>query len=141
MTFEFLRISDSILCSRDDVQCSSYDEDVYMASVSEDGVFEIHHGDVLVTSQQLAGQRVDTGNVLTCGCVDGAPCVVVATCGEGRGVYILHALTGELMRSLPFREGVYGVCIDRSSTLVVFGTQSGLWFPLSCIHSQWFVQV
>ena len=88
-------------------------------------MLDIHHGDVLVARQQLVGEWVSCGNVLALGTVDGVPCVVVATCGKGRGVYIHHALSGQLMRSLPFRKDVPCVCINRSGTLVVFGTESG----------------
>ena len=89
-------------------------------------MLEIHHGDVLVARQQLAGQWAFCGNVLACGSVDGVPCVVVSTLGEDGGVYIHHAFSGQLMRSLPFREDVRCVCIDRSGTLVAFGTDSGV---------------
>ena len=89
-------------------------------------MLEVHYGDELVTRQKLGGDLVPCGNVLACATVDGVPCVVVATWGEGSGVYIHHALTGQLMRSLPFREDVRCVYIDRSGTLVLFGTESGL---------------
>ena len=98
-------------------------------------MLKVHRGDALVARQQLAGKSVDIGHLLACGTVDGVPCVAAATCGEGQGVYIHHALSGQLMRSLPFREGVRCVCIDRSGTLVVFGTESGVWFRVVCkIH-------
>ena len=81
---------------------------------------------MLVTRQQLGGHQVSFGNVFTCANVDGVPCVLAGTCGVGSGVYIHHALSGKLIRSLPFREDVLCVCIDRSGTLVVFGTESGV---------------
>ena len=123
-------------CSRYDACCRSFDEDVFIASVSDDAVLEIHHGDHLVTSQQLA-RYVFTGNALAFGDVDGDPCIVVATRGKGSGVYIHRALTGQLVRSLPFRDDVYSVCIDRSGTLVVFGTQSGLWVSMTRLISRY----
>ena len=103
-----------------------------MTTISSGGLLEIHHDDVLVTRQQISGQFVSHGNVLICATVDGVPCVVVATWGEGSGVYIHHALTGQLMRSLPFDDDVYCLCVDRSGLLVVFGTVSGLWFRMAC---------
>ena len=113
----------------------SFNEDVFITSVSTEAVLEIHHGDELVTRQQLSGRWVNEGNVLTWGIVGGVPCVVTATCGEGKGsgVYIHHAMNGRLMRSLPFRENVYCVCIDRSGTCVVFGTESGAWVKIFCM--------
>ena len=119
------------VCSRDNVLFSSFSEDVYIVSVSRNAVLEIHHGNVRVTRQQLAGQEVFTGNVLARGTVDSVPCVVAATWGKGSGLYIHHAFTGQLIRSLPFREDVWCVCIDRSGTLVVFGTKSGVWVRLT----------
>ena len=97
-----------------------------MVSISKEAMLAIHHGDVLVTRQKLLGAFVTCGNVLALGSVDGVPCVVAATCGEGSGVYIHHALSGEWMRSLSFREDVICVSINGSGTLVVFGTRSGL---------------
>ena len=102
-------------------------------------MLEIHHGDVLVTIRQLGGQQVARGNVLVSGNVDGVPCVIAATHGEGSGVYVHHAFTGELMRSLPFHERVYSICIDHSGTLVVFGTAFGAWVRLSGMNDcYWF---
>ena len=121
----------SVVCSGENA-VFRFDEDVYVVSASTYAMLEIHHGDVLVTRQQLVGQGVDCGHVLAFGSVDGIPCVVAATYGEGSGVYIHHALTGELMRSLPFRDDVRCVCIDRSGTKVVFGTQSGVWVRVTC---------
>ena len=89
-------------------------------------MLEIHRGDVLVAHQQLAGDGVYGGNVLACGTLYGVPCVVVATNRKGGGVYIHHAFSGQLMRSLPFRDDVRCVCVDLNGTRVVFGTRSGV---------------
>ena len=94
-------------------------------------MLDIHHGDVPVTRQQL-GRRVALRNVLASGTVDGVPCVIGATNGDGGEVYIRHALTGELMRSLPSRENARCVCIDRSGKLVLFGTQTGVQVGVAC---------
>jgi hypothetical protein len=57
--------------------------------------------------------------------VDGGPCIAVAGYGKRAGVYIRHAVTLEEVRSLPFKENVYCICINATKTKFFFGTQSG----------------
>ncbi len=57
--------------------------------------------------------------------VDGEPCIAVAGYGKGAGVYLRHALTLGEVRSLPYKEDVYCVCINASGTKLFFGTESG----------------
>jgi hypothetical protein len=58
--------------------------------------------------------------------LDGEPCVVLGSYGNGSGVYILHAVTLELLHSLPYKKYVECICIDATGDKVFFGTESGL---------------
>ena len=53
------------------------------------------------------------------------PCIAIAGCGKGAGVYLRHAVTLGEVRSLPYKEDVYCVCINATGTKLLFGTQSG----------------
>ncbi len=57
--------------------------------------------------------------------VDGEPCVAIAGWGKGAGVYLRHAATLGEVRSLPYKEDVYCVCINATGTKLFFGTESG----------------
>jgi hypothetical protein len=57
--------------------------------------------------------------------VDGEPCIAIAGYGKGAGVYLRHAVTLGEVRSLPYREDVYCVCINATGTKLFFGTHSG----------------
>ena len=104
-----------------------------MVSVSDEGVLEIYHGDVLVNSCALKGQILNVDNSLVKCVVDGDPCVAVGMFGEGSGVYIYHAFSGALKRSLPTAEGVYCVRLAPSGTVVMFGTASGVLLRCSTV--------
>ncbi len=57
--------------------------------------------------------------------VDGEPCIAIAGNGKGAGVYLRHAMTLGEVRSLPYKEDVYCVCINATGTKLFFGTESG----------------
>ncbi len=57
--------------------------------------------------------------------VDGEPCIAIAGCGKGAGVYLRHAVTLGEVRSLPYKEEVNCVCINASGSKLFFGTDSG----------------
>ena len=57
--------------------------------------------------------------------VDGEPCIVIAGRGEGAGVYLRHAVTLNELRSLPYKEILYCVCINATGTKLYFGSASG----------------
>ena len=96
-------------------------------------MLEIHHDDTLVARKQLSVKRVFYGIALVSGIVDGVPCIIVALIGQSSGVHIHHALNGQLLRSFSCHEDVFCVCIDRSGTWVLFGTQSGVWVRMTCM--------
>jgi hypothetical protein len=60
--------------------------------------------------------------------MNGEPCLVVAGWNDGSGVYLRHAVTLCEVRSLPYKEDVWCVCIDATGNTVFFGTESGLIF-------------
>ena len=64
-------------------------------------------------------------NAVTPMYLDGEPCIAIAGYGEGSGVYIRHAITLGEVRSLPYKENVYCVCINAAGTKLYFGTESG----------------
>jgi hypothetical protein len=57
--------------------------------------------------------------------MDGEPCIIVAGFGNGAGVYLRHAVTLGEVRSLPYKESVFCICIHANATKVFFGSQSG----------------
>ncbi len=57
--------------------------------------------------------------------VHGEPCIAIAGCGNGAGVYVRHAVTLGEMISLPYKEDVLCVCINSTVTKLFFGTVSG----------------
>jgi hypothetical protein len=59
--------------------------------------------------------------------IDGEPCIAIAGCGKGAGVYLQHAVTLDEVRSLPYKEFVYSVGFNIAGTKLLFGTNSG-WF-------------
>jgi hypothetical protein len=57
--------------------------------------------------------------------MNGEPCMAIAGFDEGAGVYLRHAVTLGEVRSLPYKENVYCVCINATGTKLFFGTKSG----------------
>jgi hypothetical protein len=57
--------------------------------------------------------------------LDGKPCIAIAGYGKGSGVYVHHAVTLDQLRSLPYKESVYCLCVDTARAEVFFGTQLG----------------
>ncbi len=66
-----------------------------------------------------------THNAVAAAYIDGEPCIAIAGCGQGAGVYLRHAVTLGEVRSLPYKEDVYCVCINATGTKLFFGTHSG----------------
>ena len=65
------------------------------------------------------------GNAVVATYVDGEPCIAIAGCGTGAGIYLRHAVTLVAVRSLPYKEGVFSVRINATRTKLFFGTRSG----------------
>ncbi len=80
--------------------------------------------EVVHSSLQLPMQFVFY-NAVVATYVDGEPCIAVAGFGEGAGVYLRHAATLSEVRSLPYTEDVYCVCINATGTKMFFGTHTG----------------
>ncbi len=79
---------------------------------------------VIHSNVQLSMENVHYNAVATT-YLNGEPCIVVAGCGDGAGVYLRHAVTLEEVRSLPYKEGVFCVCVNASGSKLFFGTESG----------------
>jgi hypothetical protein len=69
-------------------------------------------------------QKVDF-NAVVAFFVHGEPCIAIAGYGKGAGVELRHAVTLGVVTSLPYKKGVYCVCINATRTKLFFGTQSG----------------
>jgi hypothetical protein len=69
-------------------------------------------------------EHVD-GNGFAATRMDGEPCIAIAGYGKGAGVYLRHAVTLCEIRSLPYKENVWCVCINANGTKAFFGTLSG----------------
>ncbi len=80
--------------------------------------------EVLQSNLQLPMERVNS-NAVAATYVDDEPCIAIAGHGEGAGVYLRHIVTLGDVRSLPYKESVYCVCINASGTKLFFGTESG----------------
>ncbi len=80
--------------------------------------------EVIHSNVHLPMKNVDR-NAVAATYVDGEPCIAVAGYGQGAGVYLLHAVTLGEVRSLPYKENVYCICINTTRTKLFFGTQSG----------------
>jgi hypothetical protein len=65
--------------------------------------------------------------------LDGEPCIAIAGYGKGSGVYLRHAVTMGDVKSLPYKENVYCVCINVTEAKLFFGTHSG-WI---CWNENW----
>ncbi len=95
-----------------------------MATVNGLGqVSVIRDQEVIHSNVQLPMQYVHTKTVATS--FDGEPCIAIAGCGKGAGVYLRHAVTLRELRSLPYKEDVRCVCVNATGTRLFFGTQSG----------------
>jgi hypothetical protein len=75
----------------------------------------------------------DSFQLLAAMSIDGEPCVLLETLGKGgqTGVYILHALTLEVMHSITYKEEVMEFHINFTGTKVFFATHLGWFF---CEH-------
>ena len=80
--------------------------------------------EVIHSNVQLPMQYVDV-NAVAATYVEGEPCIAIAGWGKGAGVYLRHAVTLGEVRSLPYKENVYCVCINATGTKLFFGTVSG----------------
>jgi hypothetical protein len=79
-------------------------------------------------------------NAVVAACVDGEPCIAIAGYGKGAGIYLRHALSLDDVRSLPYEEDVYCVCINGTGTKLFFGTQSGWTCKISIgLKYGWFI--
>ncbi len=111
--------------------CSCYSHD-YLDSFDPFTVAVNRYGQVSVfrdqevihSNVQLPMARVYV-NAVAATYVDGEPCIAVAGQGEGAGVYLRHAVTLGEVKSLPYKESVYCVCVNASGIKLFFGTESG----------------
>jgi hypothetical protein len=80
--------------------------------------------EVIHSNVQLPMESVNRNAVATT-FMDGEPCIAIAGYGKGAGVCLRHAVTLGEVRSLPYKEDVWCVCVNATGTRLFFGTQSG----------------
>ena len=104
---------------------NSFDRDTFTTIVDRFGRCSVFRDqEVIHANVQLSMQKVDF-NAVVAFFVDGEPFIAIAGYGKGAGVELRHALTLGVVTSLPYKKGVYCVCINAISTKVFFGTKSG----------------
>ncbi len=108
-------------------ELNSFDRDTFITTVNCVGQVSVFRDQEVLHSNFRPVQCVSQ-NAIVPTRWDGEPCIVIAGYGEGAGVHLRHAVTLARVRTLPYKEGAYCVCINATGTKVFFGTQSGLFF-------------
>ncbi len=104
---------------------NSLDPGMFITTINAHGqVSVLSDQEVILSDIQLPMSSVNY-NAAQATYVDGEPCIVVAGYNEGAGVYLRQALTLCEVKSLPYKENVYCVCINATGIKVFFGTESG----------------
>ena len=102
-----------------------FDRNTFTVTVNRDGQCSVFRDqEVIHSNVQLPMDEVNR-NALAATYVDGEPCIAIAGRGKGAGVYLRHAVTLSEVRSLPYKESVWCVCINSNGTKLFFGIQSG----------------
>ncbi len=103
----------------------SFGRDTFIATVNGKGQVSVLRDQGKIHSNvQLPMEFVEPNSVVTT-YLDGEPCIGVAGYGNGAGVYLWHAVSICELKSLPYKEDVYCVCINAIGTKLFFGTESG----------------
>jgi hypothetical protein len=103
----------------------SFGRDAFIATVNSNGQCSVFRDqEVIHSNVQLPMEEVHLNGVAAA-YVDGEPCIAISDWGEGSGVYLRHAVTLGEVRSLPYKEDVYCVCINATGTKLFFGTELG----------------
>ncbi len=103
----------------------SFDRFAFVATVDPNGRGSVFRDQEVIHSHVQFPMQFVSRNAAASACVDGEPCIAIAGWGKGAGVYIRHAVNLDEVRSLPYREHVYCVCINATGTKLFFGTRSG----------------
>ena len=102
-----------------------FDRNTFIVTVNSLGQASVFRDQEAIHSNvQLQMQWVNR-NAVAATFLDGEPCIAIAGSGKGAGVYLRHAVTLAEVRSLPYKEDVYCVCIHATGTKLFFGTKSG----------------
>ncbi len=104
---------------------SSFDRDSFITTVNSNGQCSVFRNqEVIHSNVQLPMESVNNNSAVAM-YINGEPCIFIAGKGQRAGVYIRHAVTLGEVRSLPYKEDVYCVCINAKGTKLYFGTESG----------------
>ncbi len=104
---------------------NSFFRNAFITTVNSNGqCFIFRDQEAVHSNVQLPMKKVGL-NAVAVTHVDSEPCIAIAGRGDGAGVYLLHAKTMGAVRSLPYKEDVYCVCINATGTKLFFGTWSG----------------
>jgi hypothetical protein len=113
-------------------QPTSIDRDAFITTVNCYGRGSVFRDqEVIHSNVQLPMQKV-IPNAVAATYLDGEPCIAIAGWGNGSGVYLRHAVTLGEIRSLPYKEGVFCVCVTSTGTRLLFGTESG--WNFECVY-------
>jgi hypothetical protein len=99
--------------------------DLFVTTVSREGQGSVFHDQEVVHSNVQLPMSGISRNAVVEAYEDGEPCIVVAGHSHVTGIFIRHAITLNEVRSLPYKEAVYCVCISATGTKVFFGARSG----------------
>jgi hypothetical protein len=105
----------------------SFDRGTFLAIVNYRGQCSVFRDQEMILSNVQLPMEWITHNAVAATYIDGEPCIAIAGYRKGAGVYLRHAVTLDEVRSLPYKEDVYCVCINATGTKLFFGTKSG-WF-------------
>jgi hypothetical protein len=104
---------------------NSFDRDAFITAVNRDGLCSVFRDQEVIHSKVQLQMETVYNNAVAATYVDGEPCIAIAGCGKGAGVYLRYAVTLGEVRSLPYKEDVLCVCINAMGTKLFFGTNSG----------------
>ncbi len=104
---------------------SSFDRDSFIATVSAYGQASLFRDQEVIHFNVKLPMQGIVINAVAATYLDGEPCIAIAGWGKGAGVYLLHAVTLGMVRTLPYKENVNCVCINATGTRLFFGTYSG----------------
>ncbi len=108
------------------ITTNTLDHDEFIAIFDGFGQVSVFRNQEVVHSNVQLPKEMVPSNAVVATYIDGVPCIVIAGHGKGAGVYLRHGITMCELKSLPYKESVYCICINTTRTKLLFGAQSGL---------------
>ncbi len=101
---------------------------IFVTTVNRDGQGSVFRDQEFIHSNVELTMHGVNRNGVAATYIDGEPCFAIAGFGKGDGICLRHYATLCEVRSLPYKEHVYCVCVNATGTKLFFGTVSGLAF-------------